>query len=516
MLASFSTVDTVIVIAYLAVSVGIGLLANRFITGMSGYLVAGRSVGTALSVATMTGSELGLITVMYQSQKGFEDGFKALHIGLVAGLVTLIIGLSGFVVVRLRRAGVMTIPEFYNQRFGKQVRVLGGILLALGGILNMGLFLQVGGQFVVAVTGLEAGGLTLKLVMTGLLVLVLVYTVLGGMVSVVLTDYVQFVVLSLGLVAMVILVLSQFGGMDGILEVWNARQENAASVGAKDDYFDPVAGSGVGYVTWMAVLGFVSCAIWPTAVTRALAARDEGVVKRQYVLSSVSFMIRFMIPCFMGIAAYVFLVQSGSLLGTEVGPIKEFTYQGEEFKGIQSFPILLREILPIGVLGLITAAMLAAFMSTHDSYLLCWSSVIARDVIAPLHPNPTDSKQLLWTRIGIVVIGIWVLIWGIAYEPDAAVWDYLAVTGAIYFTGAIVLLVAGLYWSRASAAGAQGALIAGMTAVLALDPIQKAVGLAEVDAAWISLGSIALSGVVMVVGSLIFPDPPGSHGQEVF
>ena len=94
MLAGFSNVDWAIVVAYIAVSVAIGLLANRVISGISGYLVAGRSLGTALSIATMTGSELGLITVMYQAQKGYSQGFKALHIGLVAGLVTLLVGLT--------------------------------------------------------------------------------------------------------------------------------------------------------------------------------------------------------------------------------------------------------------------------------------------------------------------------------------------------------------------------------------------------------------------------------------
>ena len=494
MLAAFSTLDWVVVVVYLAISVAIGLLANRVISGISGYLVAGRSLGTALSIATMTGSELGLITVMYQAQKGYVDGFKALHIGLVAGIVTLLVGLTGFVVVRLRRSGVMTIPEYYELRFGRRTRILGGVLLALGGILNMGLFLQVGSQFVVAVTGLDPDGTTLKLVMTGLLVLVLVYTVLGGMVSVVLTDYVQFVVLSIGLVFMVGLVISRMG-METIVQAWQARPDMEA--------FDPIAGSGGAYISWQAVIGFVSCAIWPTAVTRALSARDETVVKRQYMFSSVSFMIRFLIPCFMGICAYVYLTGAGAVLASN----GDFTHAGTEYGSIQAFPVMLREILPMGFLGLITAAMLAAFMSTHDSYLLCWSSVIARDVIAPLHPEGQDErKQLLWTRIGIVVIGLWVLGFGIFYTPQQHVWDYLGITGAIYFTGAVAVLGFGLYWSRASSTGAVAALLAGFSALLGLGPIKAAVGLEDVGAEILGLSTLALAMLAMVIGSLVFPD----------
>ena len=208
---AFSSVDAVIVIVYLLGSVALGLLANRVVSGIGGYLVAGRTLGTALAIATMTGSELGLITVMYQAQKGFTGGFAALHIGVIAGLVTLVVGLTGFIVAPLREAGVMTIPEYYERRFGRRTRILGGVLLALGGILNMGLFLRVGSQFVVGVTGLDPHGATLPLIMLGLLTLVLIYTVLGGMVSVVLTDYVQFVILSIGLVLVTILAARHFG-----------------------------------------------------------------------------------------------------------------------------------------------------------------------------------------------------------------------------------------------------------------------------------------------------------------
>lgn len=499
MLASFSTLDWVIVVVYLGVSVAIGLLANRFITGISGYLVAGRSLGTALSIATMTGSELGLITVMYQAQKGYNDGFKALHIGLVAGIVTLMVGLTGFVVVRLRRAKVMTIPEYYEQRFGRRTRILGGVLLALGGILNMGLFLQVGGQFVTAVTGLAPDGMTLKLVMTGLLALVLFYTVLGGMVSVVLTDYVQFVVLSLGLVVMVFFTLDRFG-MEHLVEAWQQREGG----GDKKEFeaFDPTD-KGYAYISWQAVLGFVSCAIWPTAVSRALSARDESVVKRQYTISSISFMIRFLIPCFLGIAAFVFLTEAGAVM-TGNGA---FTFEGQDFKSIQAMPVMTREILPIGLLGLITAAMLAAFMSTNDSYLLCWSSVIARDVIAQVHPDgANERRQLTWTRVGIVLIGLYVLLFGIGFEPGQDVWEYLGVTGGIYATGAIGVLVAGLYWKRASSMGAVFALVAGFTMILGITDIKQAVGLGAWGGEHIYLGTMALAAIGMVAGSLLFPD----------
>jgi SSS family solute:Na+ symporter len=146
--------------------------------------------------------------------------------------------------VPLRRAGVMTNPEYYERRFGRRTRILGGILLALGGILNMGLFLKVGPQFGGGVTGMYPHSGVLVAVLSSLLLLVLFYTVLGGMVSVVLTDYVQFVVLSLGLLLVVVLAMAHFG-MDEIFAVIRDRKGEGG--------FDPTiseSGFGYGYVSW--------------------------------------------------------------------------------------------------------------------------------------------------------------------------------------------------------------------------------------------------------------------------
>ncbi|MEM7232330.1 MAG: hypothetical protein AAF517_09160, partial [Planctomycetota bacterium] len=187
---NFGTIDWVIVVAYLAVSVGIGVVANRYIGKLSDFLVAGRSIRVFLGIATMTGTEIGLVTLMYQGSDGFSKGLATLHVGVIWGLGALFIGATGLVVYRLRATEVMTIPEYYGQRFNRNVRVVGGFILAMAGILNMGLFLRAGADFVTAVTGLESVT-WLNVVMTTLMVLVLFYTIVGGMVSIVITDLIQ-------------------------------------------------------------------------------------------------------------------------------------------------------------------------------------------------------------------------------------------------------------------------------------------------------------------------------------
>jgi SSS family solute:Na+ symporter len=286
-------------------------------------------------------------------------------------------------------------------------------------------------------------------------------------------------------------------------------------------------GFGWEYIVWMGFLGLVSCAIWPTAVARALAMESPRAVKRQYIFASISYLIRFLIPYFWGICAFVFVVQHADLseLFFPAGyPVPENLPDGmTPMDNLLAMPLLLGRVLPAGLIGIITAGMVAAFMSTHDSYLLCWSSVLTQDVIAPIseslgRPLQPNTRVTL-TRALIVAIGLYVLYWGLIYQGENDIWDYMAVTGAIYFTGAFALLVGGLYWRGASSTGAFLALLTGIVAILGLTPVQDGAGWllttimrpetpihVEIPSARVGLISIAATTLVMFVGSLLFPD----------
>jgi len=460
---NFGILDWCIVIGYLVAIVSTGVYIRKYIASATDFMVAGRGLKTFLAIATMIGTEMGLITVMYSAQKGFTGGFAAFHIAFAAAIVTLLVGISGFIVVPLRRLKVMTIPEFYEKRFGRDVRILGGIILALSGILNMGLFLKAGAMFMFGVTGMSSQT-HLNIIMTVLLCMVLLYTTLGGMVSVAVLDYIQFVVLSISLVIASILAINHLGWSD-IVETVQAGKGVAG--------FNPFheSGFGLSYVLWMFFLGLVSCAIWQTAVIRACSAKSTSIVKRIYMLSSIGFLIRFLIPYFFGIAAFVFIYKTPALRETF------FPGGGTEADSdlsLLAMPIFLSRVLPSGFIGIISAGMLAAFMSTHDSYLLCWSSVLTQDVVSPWFKGGLSSKtRLLMTRIFIVAIGLFILVWGLWYPLSQDLWDYMAISGAIYSIGGFSLLAFGLYWKRASRVGAYLALICGFFAVFGLTRVQE-------------------------------------------
>jgi SSS family solute:Na+ symporter len=442
----------------------------------------------------MIGTELGLVTVMYASQKGFTGGFAAFHIAVAAAVVTLAVGLTGFIVVPLRRLSVMTIPEFYELRFGRGVRILGGTIMALAGILCMGMYLKAGSIFLTSITGMTSA-FELKVVMTVLLGMVLLYTTLGGMVSIVVLDYIQFIVLSFSLLATSVLSIRYLG--------WNNIVDTVSRVQGEAG-FNPFSETGFGtsYVIWMLFMGLICCAVWQTAVLRACSAESIQVVKKIYIWSSIGFLMRFLLPYFFGICAFVYIVGNEPLRRVFLPE----SGTADSQLTLAAMPVFLGQILPAGFIGVVTAGMLAALMSTHDSYLLCWSSVLTQDVVAPWFKKGLSSKtRMLLARLFIVAIGIFLLVWGLWYPLGQDLWDYQAIVGAIYGVGAFVLLTFGLYWKRASTVGAYLALICGFCCIVGLKPIQNVIGM-DVSSEKIGLTMVVSSSLVMVIGSLLFPD----------
>ncbi|MCP4725804.1 MAG: sodium:solute symporter family protein [bacterium] len=490
---NFGTIDWVIVCVYVCIPVVIGIMVRKYITQLSDFIVAGRSLRLFIAIATMTGTELGLVTVMYNSELGFLHGYSAFHVAVIESVCIFAIGITGFIVYKLREMKVMTIPEFYEKRFGRRTRIVGGTILALGGILNMGLFLQAGARFMRGITG-YADPAGLKIYMSVMLIMVLIYTVYGGMVSVVINDFLQFIVLSFGMLIGCYFIIDKIG--------WSTLFEIPSTADAAA-WLNPLAeNSGFGqiYVIFMIVLSLSAGALWQSGTLRALSAKSPKVAKQLYAWSSISYMARRVIPMFWGIAAFVFVSQIPELLQAFQGP--------DALNSQFGMPIFIAKVIPSGFLGILAAGMFAAFMSTHDSYLLSWSSVITQDIIAPLKKEElSDKKRLLITRSCIVCIGIFLMIWGLWFEAPVSLWNYMAVTGTIYLAGAFTVVVAGLYWKKASSTGAMIALLAGLLAILGIGPWTSGENVAwYLSDKFIGVMTFFIAFAGMVVGSYLFPD----------
>lgn len=501
-------IDWIIIAVYLVGCVAAGLRMRRFVGGVEDFAIAGRAMDLNLGIASLAATELGLVTVMYTAQLGFTHGFAGATIGVLMAAAMYAVGRTGFVIGPLRRAGVMTIPELFQKRFGTRVRWLAGLFVVLGGLLNMGIFLRLGGDFLVAATGMPPR--YLELVMTLLLGLILLYTVLGGMLSVLVTDYIQFIVKGLGIVVTTILVITSFGWTDLLTGIWICWDGTRAGVGQTLHHhpFNPVRSFGWVYVLWQMIFQVAVVTTWQTQISRVLSARDETTAKKMYRRAAFYFVGRFALPGLWGAAALTYFSSHGGLPASLQG-------LDANAASLRATPAYLGLLLPTGFIGLLLAAALAAEMSTDSGYLLTWATVIYNDLIAPCVKRPLSAAaRLLLTRALVLAIGLFLLLYGLWYQLPGNAWDYLAVTGNIYLASVFTLLVAGLYWPRSNAHGAFAALILGAVGpitflvVNAVASKSGAVGKPVIGPELAGASSFALAFAGMFFGSLLGPPPP--------
>jgi len=537
-------IDFAIIGTYLLVCVGAGVWMKRYVHQVEDFALARREMDVYLGVASLAATELGVVTVMYTAQLGFTQGFAGATPGVLMAFWMGLVGATGFIIRPLRQAGVMTIPELFEKRFGVLVRWLAGLVVVLGGVLNMGIFLRLGGEFLVHTAGLPPE--YLKWVMTGLLALVLLYTTLGGMISVLVTDYLQFIVMGTGIVVTSLFVLHEAGwhrllntlreahrqtvifpnieNVQGAERQIDLRPETGGNSPSRPsdrlptqsspsgqsltmgNPFNPLGKGGPGWVwlVWQALVALAAITTWQTMVVRVLAAKDESTACAIYRRTAFYFVGRFALPGLWGAAAFAYFYRQGGL--------------PDGVTDLTAMPTYLGQLLPAGILGLVIAGMLAAEMSTDSGYLLTWATVIYNDLVMPCLRRPlSPAGRLLLIRILVVAIGIFLVFWGLWYELPGTAWDYLAVTGTIYLASLFTLLVAALYFPGATRTGALAAIILGAVGPISfviLNALLPEGSPWRISAEVAGLSAFALAALGMILGSLSEHMFKALHGKK--
>ena len=437
---NFNAFDWIIVIAFISLTTGVAFLTRRFISDYDSFLLAGRNLKLYLAMATMGATELGLVTLMYFSQQGYASGFAAFTVGVVSLVGFVFVGKTGFIIKGLRRLRCHTIAEFFGLRYNRSTQIVAAVITFVAGMMNMGMFLVMGAKFLLYMVGFSPDQLTY--VMVGLLLLVLAYTVVGGMVSVVLTDYIQFIILFTSVV---------LGTYFAVTHVGYERVVDTVQTQYGDGGFDPFVNPDLGwaFVVWISI-GAIFSGMWPPALSRALSTTDSETTRKMYGFIGFSFLGRALLPMMWGICAFAYF---------QFEPTIPFPTDGGQPDTAAAMPAFLAHILPAGVRGLMTAAALAAMMSTFDSYLLCWSSIFVNDIVVPLRPRITDRSKIKMTRIAVVVCGIFVLLWGYLYTPPETIFRFMMITGTMYSASVMLTAAMGLYWKKANSMGTFASLI---------------------------------------------------------
>ena len=471
------------VIAYLVVSIAIGLIAATRVHSARDYITAGRRLPIYVVFATVFATWFGAETVLGISATFVKEGMG----GLVsdpfgAALCLILFGL--FFARPLYRMNLLTIGDFYRKRYNRPVELATSICIALSylgwvsaQITALGLVFNVLSQDAVS----PAWGMVIGAA------IVLTYTLLGGMWSVAVTTFVQMIVIVLGLLYIAWLVADMAGGAGTVIN--HAAANNKFEFLPKFTVADIVA-----FTAALITMGFGSIP-QQDVFQRMNASKTENTAAWGSILGGAAYFLFAFVPLFLVYAA------------TLIDPKMVAGLIGDDSQRI--LPSLILHHLPLAAQVIFFGALLSVIMSTASGTLLAPSVTISENVLKGLFRHLNDHQFLWLNRAVVVCFAILVTLY--AVNTNESIHGMVENAYKVTLVAAFVPLVAGLYWKRATTQGAGCAIIGGLTSWIALE-------FAVIDGLWPpQFVGFLVSLCGMILGSVLpqrYGIPPSPQAQS--
>ena len=430
-----------LVIAYLLVTIAIGLVAAKRVKSSADFAIAGRHLPLAMIVTTTFATWFGSETVLGIPAKFVNSGLN----GVVedpfgAGSCLILVGL--FFAGKLYRMNLLTISDYYRERYGRSVEVICSIIImvsylgwvsaqvtALGLVFNL----------------LSDGVISMPLGMTIGVVSVLAYTLFGGMWSVAITDFMQMIILVVGLAALAVFAGNQAGGADKVL-----------ALAVSQDLFKFLPEPNM-----KEILFFVAAAITmmfgsipqQDVFQRVMSANSLNAATKGPIIGGICYILFAFVPMFLVVSALIIMPEQAAQLIQE-DPQKVL-------------PTLVMTQMPFVMQVLFFGALLSAIKSCASATLLAPSVTFTENIWRQFFPHQGDKQSLLAMRVTVLVFSALVLLYAIQMQGSSI---YEMVSGAYQVTlvGAFVPLLFGLYWSKATTQGAIFSIALGLSTWLLL------------------------------------------------
>ena len=466
--------DWLIVIVVFGLMVYGVVFSKKFMRSVADFLAAGRSAGRYIITVAMGMAMLGAISVVGEFQLFYKSGFCMKWWELSMAMAILIVTVSGWVIYRFRQTRALTMAQFFEMRYSRNFRVFAGILAWISGIINFGIFPSVGSRFFIYFTGLPVSfsfmGMeisTYVVMMLFLLSIALFFVFAGGQIAVIVADFFQGVFTN---VVFVVLILYFFFIMDWttIFEaLLNAQQSPKASL------INPFKTSQVDdFNFWYFLIGLIGFVYnfmsWQGTQAYNASAKSAHEAKMAQVLGNWRNYPRNLFLVFIPVVAITVMHHVDyAPIAARVNDVLA-TVDTREIQDQIRVPLVLRFLLPAGLLGAFAAVMLSAFISTHDTYLHSWGSIFIQDVIMPFRKKPfTPQQHIRVLRYSIVGVAVFIFFFSLFFKQSQNIYLFFAVTGAIFVGGAGSVIIGGLYWKRGTTAAAWSALIMGSVIAIA-------------------------------------------------
>lgn len=424
-----------LVIVYLLVTIAIGLMAAKRVQNSADFAIAGRHLPMAMIVTTTFATWFGSETVLGIPAKFVNGG---LH-GVVedpfgAGFCLIFVGL--FFAGKLYRMTLLTISDYFRERYGRTVEVVCSLIImvsylgwvsaqvtALGLVFNL----------------LSDGVVSLELGMVIGVVSILAYTLFGGMWSVAITDFIQMIILVVGLSILAVFAAGQAGGADKVIEL--AISQDMFKFWPEPNMKDIL------FFFASAITIMLGSIPQQDVFQRVMSANSIKAATHGPVIGGICYILFAFVPMFLVVSAMIIMPEQATALMAD-DPQKVL-------------PTLVMTQMPFVMQVLFFGALLSAIKSCASATLLAPSVTFTENIWRQFHPHQSDQQELRTMRVTVLVFSMLVLGYAIRMQGTSI---YEMVSGAyqVPLVGAFVPLTFGLYWRRATTQGAIFALVLGL------------------------------------------------------
>ena len=462
---SLGVIDIVILVVYLVGIIWYGIRKGRR-DSSEDYFLAGRNMTWPIVGLSLLAANLGSNTLIGLSADAFQTNTAVYNYEWMAAVVLVFFAV--FFMPFYLKSKVYTMPEFLERRYDARSRYYFSAITIVGNVI------------IDTATGLYASNLILRIVFpdipSGVMITLLAfaaaaYTIPGGLSSVVHTEVVQAVLLFAGSILLTYFTMSSVGGWDGMMAGLDAMHNQGTLAKPADEVFDMAGPIDDDYMPWtgllfgVPLLGFYFWANNQFMVQRVLSAKDlnhgrwgalaAGLMKIPIIfIMIVPGVIAIVLFSDLDISSLNFMIEKegAMVVCSQLSDCPNMTY-----------PVLIYNLLPTGILGLVIASLLAAMSSSISATMNSASTLITMDFVQKIKPDMT-SKQLV--RVGQIATFVLVMLaafWTQYIDKiSSSVWEYLQMVLSFIAPPVVAVFILGLFWKRANANGAFAALLTGL------------------------------------------------------
>jgi len=475
-----------LVIFYLLATIAIGLWAAKRVKTTADFAIAGRHLPLVMIITTTFATWFGFETVLGIPAKFVQGGLgSVVEDPFGAGTCLILVGL--FFAAKLYKMTLLTISDYYRERYGRGVEVACSLIIILSylgwvsaQVTALGLVFNL----------LSAGAISIPLGMILGTASILAYTLFGGMWSVAVTDFIQMIILVVGLAIIAVFASGQAGGADKVIDL-------ALSKDLFRFWPEPTMAQIVTFIAAAITMMFGSIP-QQDVFQRVMSAKDLKAATRGPVIGGVCYILFAAVPMFLVTSALIIMPEQAATL------IKEDPQK--------VLPTLVLEHMPFVMQVIFFGALLSALKSTASATLLAPSVTFVENIWRQFFPRQSDRQELWTMRVAVLVFSVCVCTYAIVLQGTPI---YEMVSGAYQVTlvGAFVSLAAGLYWKRATTQGAVFSIVLGLLSW----GMFLATGASETLPA--QLAGFIMAVVGMLIGSLgpqvVIKNRHGSHHSLV-